>query len=207
MLMKKKTSQIYQTVPASAASLPEEQGVTKPVLSANDPEAEGLPEIMFIFNRFSQLPVNQTYGQREETQLRAPRCSPHHKKTNSYRSEHLLQQQRYSSKCRTPCNDQCKRITAHYLLKIFSKEVFPLSVSLLTEWLCCPTGPLQCNGKQDRLEKAPSHLILSHQFLGWLWCQPAHKQGSVIKKRGQKAINKVFRNCMPPWRDQKDLMI
>lgn len=52
MLMKKKTSQIYQTVPASAASLLEEQGVTKPVLSANDPEAEGLPEVMFIFNNF-----------------------------------------------------------------------------------------------------------------------------------------------------------
>lgn len=113
MLMKKKTSQIYQTVPASAASLPEEQGVTKPVLSANDPEAEGLPEVMFIFNRFSQLPVNQTYGQREERWLRAPRCSPHHKKTNSYRSEHLLQQQRD-----TPANVELPVMTNANVLQL-----------------------------------------------------------------------------------------
>lgn len=111
--MKKKTSQIYQTVPASAASLLEEQGVTKPVLSANDPEAEGLPEIMFIFNRFSQLPVNQTYGQREERWLRAPRCSPHHKKTNSYRSEHLLQQQRD-----TPANVELPVMTNANVLQL-----------------------------------------------------------------------------------------
>lgn len=164
MLMKKKTSQIFKTVPASTAGLLEEHVVTKSVSSANDPEAEGLPKIMCTFNRFSQLLVNQTCGQREETWQRDPKCSPHHKKTNSYRSEHLSAE-RYSANVELPIT-----ITANMLqliiFKIFSKEAFPLPVSLLTEWLCCPTGPLQINGKQDTLEKADSHLpILSHQLV------------------------------------------
>lgn len=88
---------------ARAASLLEKQAVSNPVtlLPTNDPKAEGSSKILLTLNSFSQLLVSQTCDQREETWLRAPKCSPHHNKTNCNRSELLLLQQRA-----TPANLQ-----------------------------------------------------------------------------------------------------
>lgn len=178
MLMKKKTSQIFKTVPASTAGLLEEHVVTKSVSSANDPEAEGLPKIMCTFNRFSQLPVNQTCGQREETWQRDPKCSPHHKKTNSYRSEHLSAE-RYSANVELPIT-----ITANMLqliiFKIFSKEAFPFTCLPLNRVALLSHRASADQWKAGHVGESWFPPSYSQPPVGWPWCQPACKQ--VIKK-------------------------